>query len=117
MTLIETLSKAITDAITSTALGALIIGAIVLFIIIIKRTIAPIINAPRAVLVIASVIAFDNVSIKVIFHLSLNNKINKFIYFLNDVCFYSFYLKMSLPRFELGTPASLRVLISREKQS
>ena len=35
MTLIETLSKAITDAITSTALGALIIGAIVLFIIII----------------------------------------------------------------------------------
>ena len=34
MTLIETLSKAITDAITSTALGALIIGAIVLFVII-----------------------------------------------------------------------------------
>ena len=35
MTLTETLPKAITDAIAGTALGALIIGAIVLFIIII----------------------------------------------------------------------------------
>src|SRR3989344_6572773 len=50
----------------------------------IKRTIAPAINAPRALLAIA----FCSVSVKTIFHFLLNNKINKFIYYLVILVFF-----------------------------